>query len=128
MMSDYGFCAWPPERNYICCRSIDTGCGGTEAELRRWFEPGCGIVPISEITSVCIGGLYGHELFYKEKRRMYYELRLDLGEGVEFVFWIETRARNIRQIVASDEEKAAIGEIRRETDIGLLNYEDRWNI
>lgn len=59
---------------------------------------------------------------------MYYELRLDLGEGVEFVFWIETRARNIRQIVASDEVKAAIGEIRRKTDIGLLNYEDRWNI
>ena len=107
---EHGFCAWPPEKDYLCSWNFYENCWGSEAELKNWLSPDCGFTPLSFITPSLINGLSGHFLLYKSRESQYYEARFDLGDGEELSFLVETkkRGRDICQIVKSPEFKAAL--------------------
>lgn len=105
---EYGFCAWDPEREYLCCWRFYWDCGDTKEELAKWFCPDCGITPLSEIAPIQINGLRGHSVLYQTRSEQYYEARFDLGEGEEFALLVETRGQNIRRIIESPTFKCVL--------------------
>lgn len=111
---EYGFCAWDPEREYLCCWRFYWDCEGTKEELVKWLDPDCGITPLSEITPIQINGLRGYFILYRTRRKQYYEARFDMGEGKEFALLVETRHQNIHRIIESAEFKSVLGGIQAE--------------
>lgn len=111
---EYGFCAWDPEQEYLCCWRFYWDCEGTKEELTKWFYPDCGITPLSEITPIQTGGLRGHFILYQTQREQYYEARFDLGEGEEFALLVETRSQNIRRIIERPAFKNVLESIEAE--------------
>lgn len=111
---EYGFCAWDPAREYLCCWRFYEDCLGTAEELGGWFLPECGMVPITEIAPIRRNGLSGHFVLYRDRRRQYYELRFDLGEGREFSLLAETRRKDIRRLVDAPAFQAVLEGIRAE--------------
>lgn len=111
MTSEYGFCAWAPGKDYLCCWRFYEDCLGTAEELRAWFAPDCGLVSLSEITAVEMNGLKGHFVLYKNRNHQYYEARFDLGEGAQLAFLAETLG-DIRRIAARPEFAAALEGIK----------------
>ncbi len=111
---EHGFCAWPPEKDYLCSWNFYEDCWGSKAELENWLSPECGFISLTPITPIQMNGLSGHFLLYKNRQAQYYEARFDLGEGEELSFLTETRERgkDIRQIVVSPPFQAALEGIR----------------
>lgn len=111
MTGEYGFCAWGPKRKTLFCWRFYEDCAGSAEELRTWFSPDSGTVPLSGIIPIKIHGLTGHYALYRTRREQYYEARFDLGEGEEFVLLVELREGDIRDIVTAPELKAVTDKI-----------------
>lgn len=108
IIGEYGFCAWSPQRDCLCCwRSYD-GCGGTAAELETRFFPECGCVPLSPVTPIQLNGLSGHFVFYRDLQKQYYEARFDLTDGDQLSFSVEAQGKDIRRLMDTPECKAVL--------------------
>lgn len=97
-----GFCAWDPERKYLFRWRCFRDCEGPAEELKKWFLPDVGLIPLSEITPVAVNGLTGHGVLYHSRVSEYCEARFDLGEGEQLVLMVESRVEKAKDILSSD--------------------------
>ena len=95
------FCAWDPERKYLFRWRCFWDCEGSAEELKKWFLPDVGLVPLSEITPVSVNGLTGHRVLYRSRVSEYCEARFDLGEGEQLVLMVESRVEKAKDILSS---------------------------
>lgn len=83
---EYGLGAWTPDKTCFVEWDVEENCLGTKRELSDLFQESSGVRKMSEIQSVSINGLLGHQADYQREQKYFFELRLSLKENSEFVF------------------------------------------
>ena len=111
---EYGFGAWTPDKQYYMEWQIETGCTGTENELRQLFETGSETKPLSEIQPVTVNGLAGHYTAYQNKNGQFFELRLSAHGGTEIALTVKSAGGDILAAMHTPSIKAAMDGIRPE--------------
>lgn len=96
------FCAWDPEQKYLFHWRYLQNCEGSAEELKKWFLPDCGLIPLSEIVPAAVNGLTGHMVLYRSHSSQYCEARFDMGGGEELVLMVESEKETAEKIRESE--------------------------
>jgi len=82
----FGLGAWVPDKSCYVEWTVEDNCLGTEKELVSLFQEPSNAIPLSEIQSVSVNGLSGHQVTYCKEQKFFLEVRLSLQKEAEFVF------------------------------------------
>jgi hypothetical protein len=103
----YGFSAWTSDRSFFVEWDIEENCIGTEKELNHLFLESLNVKQLSRIQPITVNGLLGHQIFYNKWNKCYFEVRLSLKDGAEFVFLVSrVGEKNIFLELSSDLQMA----------------------
>ena len=101
------------DHSYTVVIGIDEECDGTAPELQVMISEDGGMTPLCKITPVMVAGFSGHCLKYRGRREEYFELRLSLGQDVEFYLYCATQSSSIDDVMASAEMTQMLQSIGR---------------
>ena len=99
--------------SYTVTVGIDEQGEGTQATLLDLISAKGGMTPLGPVTPVTLAGFAGHCLKYRGSREEYFELRLALGQDVEFYLYAATQSSGIDDVMASAEMTRMLQQIER---------------
>ena len=88
--NECGIVAWGPQEDYRVEWDFVEEEEGPEAVLQRFFSPGYGMEPLSEVDPYALGGLVGYRATYHSGNQEYFEARFPLEDNVHFVLLIRS--------------------------------------
>lgn len=107
------FCAWDSQQKYLFHWRYFWNWEGSAEELKKWFLPDCGLIPMSEIVPAAVNGLTGHMVLYRTHSLEYFEARFDLDEGEGLVLRVEGKRGEAENILTSDAFRAVWRGLKR---------------
>lgn len=114
---DNGLRAWlNSNEDYCVQQSIIKTEKGTAEDLNKILH-GDTVIVMSDLEEIQHNGLSGHRAMYMyggDDGRQYFEMLLELPDDKQFSLLIETRDRNIHELLGLEEIQSLIREIRAE--------------
>lgn len=110
--NECGIVAWGPQEDYRVEWDFVEEEEGPEAVLQRFFSPGYGMEPLSEVEPYALGGLVGYRATYHSGKQEYFEARFSLEDNVQFVLLIHAEGQRIRDVLAFSAVQAILKDIR----------------